>query len=150
MPLLDQVNVPSVIDADIEVDVSGDNDFSVASDIKGDMTALETTGGDYPVEQIATWAGPLAALGLQNLSVWTLTCVYSDGETTDTWKVLRDAQGDDAAIRYAPAGDTSGNRMHTLVGRIAQVSDPTPAGNQSSWQYTAVFIGATSYSAISA
>ncbi len=150
MPLLTQTNVPSVIDADIEVDVSGDNDFSVSSDIKGDMTALDTTGGDYPIEQIATWAGPLASLGLQNLSTWTLTCVYSDGETNDGWETLKEAQGQDAAVRYAPKGDTAGNRMHTLVGRIAQVSDPTPAGNQSSWQYTAVFIGSSSYATISA
>ncbi len=150
MPLLNQVNVPSVIDADIEVDVSGDNDFVVSSDIKGDMTALDTTGGDYPVEQIATWAGPLAALGLQNLSTWTLTCVYSDGETNDGWEVLAAAKGQDAAIRYAPKGDEAGNRQHTLVGRLAQVSDPTPAGNQSSWQYTAIFIGSTSHAAISA
>ena len=150
MPLLDQTNVPSVIDADIEVDVSGDNDFVVSSDIKGDMTALDTTGGDYPIEQIATWAGALSALGLQNLSTWTLTCVYSDGETADTWATLRAARGQDAAIRYTPKGDAVGNRQHTLVGRLAQVSDPTPAGNQSSWQYTAVFVGSTSYADISA
>jgi hypothetical protein len=144
MPLLTQTNVPSVIDADIEVDVSGDNDFVVASDIKGDMTALDVTGGDYSYEQIATWAGPLVGLGPQNIDVWTLTCVYSDGETNDTWEVLEAAKGLDAAIRYTPKGDASGNRQHTLIGRLVQVSQPTPAGNQTAWQYTAIFVGSAS------
>ena len=150
MPLLDQVNVPSVIDADIEVDVSGDNDFVASTDIKGDMTALDTTGGDYTWEQISTWAGPLVGLGPQNISVWTLTSVYSDGQTNDGWEVLKGAHGQDAAIRYAPKGAVNPNRRHTLIGRLVQVSDPTPAGNQTSWQYTAIFVGSTSFATVPA
>lgn len=148
MPLT-QTNVPSVIDADIEVDVSGANDFVVATDIKGDMTALDPTGGDFTWEQIQTWAGPLVGVGPQNVDVWALTCVYSDGETADTWVTLKDAEGQDAAIRYTPKGAVSGNRRHTLVGRLVHVSQPAPAGNQTSFQYTAVFVGSASHAAVS-
>lgn len=145
---LTQENVPGVIDADIEVDVSGNNDFAVSTDIKGDMTQLQTDGGDHTWEQIQTWAGPLVGVGPENVDVWTLTCVYSDGETNDTWETLYDAKGQDAAIRYPPKGDASGNRRHTLTGRLVQVSQPTPAGNQTSWQYTAIFVGTADYETI--
>ncbi|MFW6182851.1 MAG: hypothetical protein ACOC8X_03570 [Chloroflexota bacterium] len=148
--MLDQANVPSVIDADIEVDVSGDNDFAVSTDIKADMTALDVSGGDFTWEQIATWAGPLVGVGPQNVDVWTLTQVYSDGETEDVWETLKDAEGQDAAIRYVPKGDTAGNRRHTLTGRLVQVTNPTPAGNQTSWQYTSIFVGTVDHEEITA
>lgn len=127
-------NAPVVMDADISIDVSGDHDFAVAIDLKPTTSQLSTSGGDFPSQPTPTWDGPIAGVGLQNETVVTVDAVYTDGETNDAWETLIAAKGQPAAIRWWPKGETTGNRYHTVTGRLNQVQQPTAGTGNFTYQ----------------
>lgn len=127
---LTATNVPNWLDIVPEIDVSGDNDFVVSTNFKADMAQMSQSGGGYATGSVATADGTVhTGIGAKQPTTMTFRLVYSDGETTDSWETLKDAEGGDAAVRYEPKGAGVGNRRHIVTGQLTRVSLPTPDGD---------------------
>lgn len=139
---LDQANVPNVLDADVEIDVSGNADFAVSTDLKPDIVGFDPTGGDHNWDAFMPWDGTtLVGVGGKNADQWAVTLIYTDGEAPDAWDTIKAAKGNNnIALRVIPKGATTGNRRHTIVGVLADVSQPNPQNN-AGFQYTILIAG---------
>lgn len=127
---LSKTNVPNWLDIVPEIDVSGDNDFVVSTNFKPDLAQMSESGGGYNTGSVGTADGTThVGVGAKQPVTKTFRCVYSDGETADLWETLKDAEGQDAAVRYQPKGAGSGNRRHIITGVLRRVSLPTPDGD---------------------
>jgi len=127
---LSKTNVPNWLDIVPEIDVSGANDFSVATNFKPDLAQLSRSGGGFNTGSQATADGTVhVGVGAKQPESLTFRCVYSDGETTDLWDTLKAAEGQDVAARFQPKGTGVGNRRHIVTGVLQQVTMPTPDGD---------------------
>lgn len=146
---LDQANVPNILEADVEIDVSGNADFAVSTDLKPDIVGFDPSGGDHNWDAFMPWDGTtLVGVGGKNADQWAVTLIYTDGESPDAWEDIIAAKGNNnIAIRVTPKGETSGNRRHVNTGVLVDVAQPNPQGN-AGFQYTILIAGNATYEAV--
>lgn len=130
MPI-SQTNIPSVKNAIVEVDLSGNGNFSVVTAIQGQITEVNVSGGDYNTTDLPVLDGTVfTTTGDKQANEVAVTAVFTDGETTDLHPLLEAKHGDsNIGIRWAPKGATVGNRRFKCVGSLFRVMPPSLARN---------------------
>lgn len=128
---ISQVNIPNVKNAIVELDLSGNGNFSVVTEIQGEITEVTVSGGDYTTTDLPVLDGTVfTSTGEKQTSEIAVTAVFTDGETADLHPLLEAKHGDsNIGIRWAPKGATTGNRRFKAVGSLFRLQPPNLARN---------------------
>lgn len=128
---ISQVNIPSVKNAIVELDLSGNGTFVSPIAIQGQITEVNVSGGDYNTTDMAVLDGTVfSTTGDKQANEVAVTAVYTDGETTDLHPLLENKHGaSNIGIRWAPKGSGTGNRQFKCVGVLFRVMPPNLARN---------------------
>lgn len=144
-------NVPEWIDGQIEIDISGDNDFVVSTTLKAangsncEVVQYSVSGGDSRYEDLQMPCGnDFTSVTGTNQTQIDVQALYTIGETADFWPLAKAAQGGAVAIRLKPDGTTAYG--HTITGKLLDVGFPTPQSGR--YVYSLSIRGAQTYGAI--
>lgn len=117
------------IATDVEIDIT-DGSFgggSTVLDLKCDFAEINPNEAALPTSAVAMICGDKYVFSDADENVDTIDtmAIYTDGVApSDVWAQLRAVKGQVVGLRYWPRGKTAGNRYHTIVGPLTQVSPP--------------------------
>lgn len=121
---ISQTNIPNVKNAHVDLDLSGDGNFTVSTALESQITEVTVSGGDFNTTDLAVLDGSVftSTGDAQSFDV-TVNAVYTDGETDDLWPLIWAARGDSGVgIRWKPKGATG--QSFTCIGTLYRVMPP--------------------------
>lgn len=126
MPI-SQSNIPSVKNAIVELDLTGNGTFASAIAIQGQATQVSVSGGEYGTTSLAVLDGTVfTSTGEKDTYTIDVESVFTDGEASDLHPLLEAVHGDsNIGIRWAPAGSGSGKRRFKCVGSLFKLLPPS-------------------------
>jgi hypothetical protein len=125
-----QANIPSVKNAHVDIDLSGNGTFAVSTALESQITEVNVSGGDFNTTDLPVLDGTVfTSTGDKQAFEVTVTAVYTDGESPDDLHPLVWAKHGQSNIglRWKPKGATS--RSFSLVGVLFRVMPPNLARN---------------------
>lgn len=124
-----QANIPSVKNAHVDLDLSGNGTFTVTTALESQITEVNVGGGDFNTTDLPVLDGTVfSSTGDKQVFDITVNAVYTDGETDDLWPDLWAKHGQsNIGLRWKPKGSTS--RAFSLVGVLYRVMPPSLARN---------------------
>lgn len=125
---LNIVNIPSVSDAVVELDLSTAVDFASPREVQGEMISVNVSGGEVATRDLSVLNGDVYTKAGKTAS-HDISCVgvFTDGETADLHPLLEAKKGKTVGLRWQPKG-VGGTRRYVCKGTLYKIDPPGLSG----------------------
>lgn len=126
---LNIVNIPSVADAEVEVDLSASVNWASPREIQGELISVNVSGGEVATRDLSALNGDVYTKGGKTAAHdVTLEGIFTDGEVADLHPLLEAKKGETIGLRWTPKG-TGGTRRFTIAGTLYKIDPPSLSGD---------------------